>query len=305
MPLNTGVRPKLYRRVRLALLFAVIYAVLDYSLNRFGFSSGWTILWPLNGVTIALLLMRGRGDWPAILLGVGVGTGIGECLDGNAVGLAVCLRAISLTEVILSALLLPAFTTLDEWLRQRWIFLRFAGAMVVGPTVSGLMAAALYHHIQNQPSLAAFNDWATSDALGIAAMMPLALCVGSHEMQKLFRGTALLRTIGLLTLAFGVFDLTLSVATYPLTFLLFPTLLMLDLTLSFAGSAIGMAGLCFFSMYLTTHGMGPFGNWSPDLWVPRGVALQAFLGFPCARAVSSVHRATREAPSDGGSKQLQ
>jgi diguanylate cyclase (GGDEF)-like protein len=276
---NAGLQPRLYRKVRLSLLYAVAYLVVDYALNRFGFSNGWTILWPLNGVTIALLLMRSRSDWPAMLVGVGVGTWIGECLDHNTVGMEFCLRLISLAEVVLSAMMLPAFTTLDQWLRQRWIFLRFAGAMVVGPAVSGLMAAALYHRVQNQPYLVAFNDWATSDALGIAAMMPLALSVGSHEMARLFRRTALFRTVGLLALAFGVFYLTLAVTNYPLTFLVFPTLLMLDLTLSFAGSAIGVAGLCFFSIYLTEHGIGRFGHWSSSLFIAQNVALQGFLGF--------------------------
>jgi diguanylate cyclase (GGDEF)-like protein len=277
--LKTGAQPKLYRKVRLGLLFAIIYAVVDYALNRFGFSNGWTILWPLNGITIALLLMRGRGDWPAILLGVGLGTGIGECLDHNTVGLEVCLRLVSLSEVVLSAMILPPFATLDQWLRKRWIFMRFAGAMVAGPVVSGLMAAALYHRVQDQPFLTAFNNWATSDALGIAAMMPLALSVGSREMTRLFRGVQLPKTIALLTLAFGVFYVTLSVTNYPLTFLVFPTLLLLDLTLSFAGSAIAVAGLCFFSIYLTEHGMGRFGLWSPNLFIPQNVALQGFLGF--------------------------
>ena len=279
MSFNAGLKPKHHRKFWLSLLYAAIYLAVDYGLNRFGFSSGWTVLWPLNGVTIALLLMHARSDWPAILIGVGVGTAVGECLDHNAVGLEICLRLLSLSEVVLSAMLLPAFTTLDQWLRQRWIFLRFAGAMVVGPVISGLMAAVLYHRVQNQPFLVAFNDWATSDALGIAAMMPLALSIGSREMTRLFRGMALPRTLGLLTLAFGVFYLTLSVTTYPLTFLVFPMLLLVDLTLSFAGSAIAMAGLSFLTIYLTEHGVGLFGQWSGELFVAQNVALQGFLGF--------------------------
>ncbi len=279
MLLNTGVQPKLYRTVRLSLLYTALYAVADFGLNRFGFSSGWTILWPLNGVSIALLLMRSRSEWPAMLIGIGVGTGIGECLDHNAVGLEVCLRLVSLVEVVLSALLLPAFTTLDQWLRKRWMFLRFSGAMLLGPVVSGVMAAFLYQRVQNQPYLVAFNDWATADALGIAVMLPLALSVGSAEMRQLFRRAMLPRTVGLLVLASVSFAIALSFPRYPLTFLVYPTLLLVDLALSFTGSAIAMAGLCFFSVYLTTHGIGLFGQWPQALFVPQGVALQFFLGF--------------------------
>ncbi len=277
MSFNAG--PKLYRKVRLSLLYAVVYAAADYALNRFGFSSGWTILWPLNGITIALLLMRSRSEWPVMLLGVGVGTGVGECLDHNTLGMEICLRLISLTEVVLSAMLLPAFTTLDQWLRRRWISLRFAAAIVMGPAVSGLMAGALYLRVQNEPFWRGFNDWAIADALGIAAMMPLAISIGSTEMRQLFRRAMLTRTLGLLGLAGVSFAAALLIPQYPLTFLVYPTLLLVDLTLSFSGSAIAMAGLCFFSVYLAAHGMGCFGQWPAGLYVPAGVALQCFLGF--------------------------
>jgi hypothetical protein len=34
------------------LSFALIYLAADVALNRFAFSDGWTIVWPLNGITI-------------------------------------------------------------------------------------------------------------------------------------------------------------------------------------------------------------------------------------------------------------
>ena len=277
--LNPMKRLELYRKVRLGLLFAVIYAAADIALNRFGFSDGWTILWPLNGITISILLGRRRSDWAPIMAGVALGAGFGECLDNNTVGMEVWLRAFSVTEVVLSALLLPAFTTLDEWLRKPRIFLRFAAALVIGPGVSGLMAAALFHFVQHQRFLPAFNGWATADALGIAAMMPLALSLRSTEMQELFRGRALLRTLGILGFAFAVLTLSLSVSGYPLLFLVYPMLLLVDLTLSFSGSAIVFAGLCFYAILVTVHGAGRFGMWPANLAIPRGVALQIFLSF--------------------------
>lgn len=41
-------------------MLAVLYALADVAMNQFALKDGWTILWPLNGVTIALLLMRPR-----------------------------------------------------------------------------------------------------------------------------------------------------------------------------------------------------------------------------------------------------
>ncbi len=279
MQSEPGKRLELYRKIRLFVTFALLYAGIDIGLNKFGFSNGWTILWPLNGVTIAVLLRRRRSDWLAIMAGVALGTGVGECLDTNTVLMEIGLRTFSVTEVVLSALLLPAFTTLDSWLRRPRIFLRFAAALVVGPGVSGVMAALLFHATQHQRMLVAFDDWATADALGIAAMMPLALSLYSTEMRKLFRGRALVRTTCILCLAAVSLWLSLEVTGYPLLFLVYPTLLLVDLTLSFPGSAIAFAGLCFYAIFLTEHNLGPFGHWPSNLGVTRDVGLQIFLGF--------------------------
>lgn len=281
MPLapDSSVRQAIPRNLMLFAAFTAMYAAVDLSLDRLAFSSGWTIFWPLNGVTIAILLRRARTDWPAILCGVGLGMGIGECLDVNTLGLEVWLRPISLLEVLLSALLLPAFSGLDAWLRQPRLYLRFAAALVVGPGISGILAAIVFHVQQHQPYLPAFNSWATADALGIGAMMPLALSVGSPEMRRIFRARELPRTLGILIAACAVLLFSQGASRYPLLFLVFPTLLFVDLTLSFAGSAITAAGLCTLTVYLAMHGLGQFGHWPENLFVSRDVALQIFLGF--------------------------
>ena len=263
------------------MLFAVIYLFVDFALNRFAFSDGWTIIWPLNGINVALLLMRPRSAWPFMLLGIEIGTGLGECLEDshNAILMQVSQRLISGVEVVTSALLLPPFVTLDRWLRTPRIFYRFAAALVLGPGISGALAACLFHVVQGQPLLLAFNNWATADALGIAATMPLALSLGSPQLRRLFERRALPRTLGSLTLALVGAGIIFSVSDYPLVFLLFPLLLLVEATLAFAGSAIAIVGVCLISVYCTTLGLGPFGKWPANLAVPRDLALQLYFGF--------------------------
>ncbi len=268
-----------FPQLSLAVACAVLYAFIDTELNRFGFSEGWTILWPLNGVTIAILLMIPRRLWPGLLLGIGVGTGIGECLDQNPVTSEILLRVFSVVEIVLSAWLLPPFKDLDQWLRKPRIFHRFAAALAVGPGISGLLAALYFHLAQGQSYLLAFDQWAFADAVGIAGFFPLALAIGSSEMRTLFRPRALPRTLAVLICAFAVIALALGTSRYPLLFLVYPTLLLVDLFLSFSGSAIAAAGLCFLSIFLTTHAHGSFGMWPASLPVPRDVAVQIFLGF--------------------------
>jgi diguanylate cyclase (GGDEF)-like protein len=266
--------------IRSVLAFAVIYMVADVVLNKFAFADGWTIIWPLNGVTVALLLMRPRSTWLYMLLGVEIGTGIGECLCADSlVWMELCQRICSAALVVICACLLPPFHSLDHWLRTPRIFRKAVVALLVGPGVSGLMAAALFHVAKGQPYLAAFNDWGTSGALGVAITMPLALALRSPQMRALFTREALPRTAGVLFVVFAAVTLAFSVSRYPLLLMLFPLSLLADLLLGFAGSAITVAGVCLIAMYFTTRGMGPFGEWSADLYVPGDLALQIYFGF--------------------------
>ncbi|MEP6883156.1 MAG: diguanylate cyclase [Gammaproteobacteria bacterium] len=259
--------------------FSLIYSAVDIVLNRVGFSDGWKIVWPLNGVTIALLLKRPRSDWLWMLLGVELGTGIGECLDNNTLVLEIGQRLCSVTEVLLCAVLLPRFTDLEEWLRTPRVHARFFVALFAGPGVSGAMAALLFHTFQGEPVLLAFNNWATADALGIAATMPLALTWDTQQMRQLFSRTRLPVTLGVLLLAVVGSALIFSISRYPLMFLLFPLLLFVESFLAFAGTAIVMVAVCLSAVILTTNDVGPFGTWSPDLALPRDLALQLYFGF--------------------------
>jgi diguanylate cyclase (GGDEF)-like protein len=267
------------RFLALFLLVGVVYFTVDFTLNRIGFTEGWTILWPLNGISIGILLMQPRSRWPAILLGIGVGTGIGECLDNNAIPFEIVERLISLTEVILATLCLPAFESLDLWLREPAIFRRFATAMVVGPGASGILFALFVNGFHSENFMGSFREWAVSDTLGIGVMLPLTLAFRSPEMIDLFRPRALPKTLGFLALATVVFATSLSERRYPVLFLLYPTLLLVDLVLSFAGSCIAVAIMCFLAIILTINGQGLYGHWDPTVAISRDLGLQIFLGF--------------------------
>lgn len=274
-------QPAWLRGLKSALVLSAIYFAVDIALNRFAFSDGWTIIWPLNGVNVALLLMCPRAQWLWLLLGIEIGTGAGEIFDTSPFGSAmeVCQRLASATEVLISALLLPPFSTLDQWLRTPRIFVRFALALLLGPGVSGVMAAFLFNYAADQPFLIAFNGWATADAIGMATTMPLSLALNSPQMHALFERAALPKTLGTLCVALSGAMLIFSVSDYPLIFLLYPLLLLVDSLLFFAGSALVVVAVCLIAMYFTTLGIGPFGKWSNDLELPRGLALQIYFGF--------------------------
>ena len=259
--------------------YSVLYFLVDIGLNVFAFTDAWTIVWPLNGLNVALLIMNPRSRWPWMVLGIELGTGVGELFDNYSVWMEIGQRLCSASEILISALVLPAFISLDRWLRTPRIFVRFALALILGPGISGLLAAVMFHYAQGQSFGMALNNWATADALGMAATMPLALSLRTPQMRALFHRSALPKTMGALILAFAGAEVIFTVSRYPLLFLMFPLLVLVEATLSFVGSAIAIVGILFISVYFTTNGMGPFGTWSPALSVPRDMAMQIFWGF--------------------------
>jgi diguanylate cyclase (GGDEF)-like protein len=272
-------RQKFLRLGRTVAAYALLYLLIDIALNRFAFTDAWTIVWPLNGLNVALLIMNPRSRWPWMVLGIELGTGVGEFLDNSSGWMEAAQRLCSATEILISASLLPAFSTLDRWLRTPGIFIRFAMALLLGPAVSGVLAAILFHFAQGQLFLLAFNNWATADALGMAATMPLALSIRTPQMRSLFQRSALPKTMGALIVAFAGAEVIFAVSDYPLLFLMFPLLVLVEAALSFAGSAIAIVGILFISVYFTVNGLGPFGHWSADLRIPRDMAMQIFWGF--------------------------
>jgi signal transduction histidine kinase/DNA-binding response OmpR family regulator len=267
------------RTTKMVLAYTVIYMLAVIALNRFAFSDAWSIIWPVNGVNVALLLMRPRSSWVWMLLGIELGTGLGDSLDGLPVWMKLFDRGCSAFEVVACALLLPRFTTLDQWLRTPGVYVRFVIALIVGPGISGLIDAWIYDVILGQPFLSTFDSWAIADSLGICATMPLTLSITSPQMRSLFRPDSVARTLGILSLTAIAAAVMFSINRFPISYLLFPLLLLVDSLLGFAGSALAMPGIVLIVIYSTFHGHGTFSAWSDRVIGGRDLALQAYFGF--------------------------
>ncbi len=267
-----------YRATKMVIAYAVVYALAVIALNRFAFDEAWNIIWPLNGVNVALLLMRPRSAWIWMLFGIELGTGIGDSLDGFPLWTKIFDRGCSVVEVVTCALLLPRFTTLDEWLRAPRLLRRLIASLILGPGISGLLSAIGYCYFRGDLFFPTLQGWAVADALGIAATLPLALSVGSPQMRALFRSDTVASTLGVLTLAFLGATAMFSLSRFPTIYLLFPLLLFIDSLLGFAGSAIAVVGVVFIVTYCTVHGLGVFAQWAGAIAGGRDLALQVYLG---------------------------
>jgi diguanylate cyclase (GGDEF)-like protein len=262
----------------LAVSLGLAYLAADIVLNKLALGDGWQIFWPLNGITIATLVMRRREDWALLLLAISAGTGVGEYFDGNSLTSTLVQRALSMLEVLLSAAFLPRFFSLSSWLRIPGLYLRFGAAVCLGPAVSGLLAASYFQVADAAPFLAGFNSWALSDAMGIAATLPLVLALFSVETRAMHGARQWLKCGATLAVALTTMGVIFVTSRYPLIFVLYPLLMLVDWMLGLLGSSIALCGACILAVFLTEHGYGPFANIT-SLGVSQQVAVQLYLGF--------------------------
>ena len=258
---------------------ALAYFCADLVLLKLAIGAGWTIIWPLNGITIALMLPRPRRQWPLLLFAIEFGTFLGEGLDTPEWSLRLLDRVWSLGEVMLSAYMLPRFESFEDWLAQPKIVVRIIAAMILGPALSGIFYGMQQHYLAHEPLFGAWNTWATPDILGIAVTLPLTLSLLSLETRSLFSRAHLRNTLLTICSGLAVAVLIFSEASYPLLFLLYPMLLFVDSRLHFAGASIAVFLSSIIGVYCTVNGYGPFGHWSPSLHISSDTALQIYLGF--------------------------
>jgi len=69
-----------------------------------------------------------------------------------------------------------------------------------------------------------------------------------------------------------------ATSQYPLIFVLYPLLMLVDWMLGLFGSSIALCCACVLAVFLTEHGYGPFAN-TAALGVSRNLAVQLYLGF--------------------------
>ena len=265
--------------VRTTFSFAVWFAIGEFVANKITFAESWSIIWPLNGIAVALLIMRPRRSWFWILLGMEVGCQVGAELLQTPLLNSAMDRVCNLIEVGICAWLLPPFEDLEHWLQRPGLFGRFFAAGVLGPGLAALVAWAVHPDLQYESLGSAFQLWGLSDALGIGATLPLSIVIGSAQMRALIAPVALPRTLSIIVLVLGAAAIICSVSRFPLEIFMFPLLLLVDLTLGFAGSAVVMVGVMSIAVEFFTSGIGPFAAWPADSPIGGSLALKIFLGF--------------------------
>jgi len=261
-------------------VIALIYLAADLVLNHLILGSdGWQVFWPLNGVTIALLLVRPRQQWLPFVFLIQAATACGEYFSDDSVR-EVLLDGVSDTlEVLIAASVLPAFTELETWLREPRVYPRFLVATLLAPFLTSVPVAAGALLDPNSESFTTvLLNVFPGEVIGVAAMVPLVLALyGTPPIsfrQRAWWSRVLLAIGGTVIVMIGMF----TNDHYPVLFVLYPFLVWIESVTGLLGSSIALCCASILAAALTQMGYGPFAHeFPPGLY--RNVAVEFYLAF--------------------------
>ncbi|MDR3509067.1 MAG: HWE histidine kinase domain-containing protein [Caulobacteraceae bacterium] len=287
-------RPKLFVQPRkgrgwpLAVGLGLAYAILAVIAYAWTLGAGGlAILWPCNGILAAGLLLLPRGK--AITLAVAC-MAI-DCLSawkvsGGSPLLAVVISGGDVTEAVLAALLIrrvggAALDVTDlNRLRAITLFGVLPATLTIG-TVGSLIGAWLFQY-----RLATiWPQWALGDFLGMMIGLPTSLILSRWRRfdvggtERPLERIVILAMIAVATVLFFVQDRS------PLSFLLFPVIVLSTFRLSPPYMVLSVLTLAILAALLSIAGFGPFAIREPRIDGGRFLALQAFLTATLVTAV--------------------
>jgi signal transduction histidine kinase len=262
-----------------------------------------SIIWPATGFALALLVLRGRQFWPAILLGACVANVLNETSVLASMGIA----AGNTLEAIVGATLLrrvgfqPSMRRLHD---VASLFLLAACLSTIVSATIGVVTVCLTGTTSWHDFRSLWSTWWIGDAIGNLVTAPFVFVWADQarnrwRLQRLAEGMLLLLSMGLLSLA--VFVDHGSEIPYPVHYLIFPAVIWAALRLGQHATATLVFGALAVTIVATIAGRGPFVTTNIGaslLQVALFMAVVAVTGLFLGAATAERNRAERRRSED-------
>ena len=243
---------------------------------------GVTIIWPVSGLLVGIVLTSPRRLWSAYVVAALVGSLIARAAYGDPL-LAVASRGIASTlEVCIVVYALRFFVgnVSDPANLQRVARVAMVSTLLACAT-SALIVAATSPGLGRASFNSIFAAWFTSHVLGMvifATLIGVARDLGTSVFGRPGRHWKFARSMALVAATtFWVF----SQSRYPFLFLIYPPLLLAVFRHRFAGMVIGITVVMIISIGATVAGSGPFFLVADTSAQQRIWLLQLFIAITC------------------------
>jgi signal transduction histidine kinase/CheY-like chemotaxis protein len=262
-----------------------------------------SIIWPATGLALALLVLRGRQLWPAILVGAFAANALNETALLTSLGIAFG----NTLEALVGATLLrrvgfqPSMRRLHD---VASLFLLAACLSTIVSATIGVVSVCSSGAASWQDFTSLWSTWWIGDAIGNLVTAPFVFVWADQarnrwRLQRLAEGMLLVCSMGLLSLA--VFVDHGSAAPYPVHYLIFPAIIWAALRLGQHATATLVFSSLAVTIVATIAGRGPFVTSNPGaslLQVALFMAVVAVTGLFLGAATAERNRAERRRSED-------
>lgn len=236
---------------------AVGVAYLLLSLISISFSrSGAPVesIWFSNAMLVAALLATPRREWPVMILAGAVGHVLAHLIASDPTERSLVFLVSDMIECALVATLLGSRTMAFDTRRQILWFLMVCG--LIGPLVSGSVAASISSLIGQPMEAKDFAVWFAADGLGLITFLPLLHGFGRGRLDRLRKKP--LRLAAAVLLVIGCSVLAAWAINVPvLRLLLLPLMVLVAFELGVAGAEICLACMMVTWTVMTMNGYSP------------------------------------------------
>jgi PAS domain S-box-containing protein len=227
---------------------------------------GVAVFWPASGIAAGALIALGPRARLPVAAGAAVATVVANLLGDRTLMGALVFALCNAIEALLAGWLIEHYYGSNFSLDRMSHVLGLLGSAIVAAAVSGLGGTAgfLYFHNSTAPILSTWQHWLASDALGILTVAPLMIELASAAREPPPRSELIEGVVALVALAWisgfvillpqGHWGIVIPIAA------LFPLLLWLAARCRPIFAAAASFMIAFTLVWMTTFGLGYFGN---------------------------------------------
>ncbi len=262
-----------------------------------------SVIWPATGLALALLVLRGRRLWPAILLGAFAANVLNETSVPASLGIAIgnVLEALTGATLLRRVAFQPPMRRLHD---VASLFLLAACLSTIVSATLGVATLCLTGTVAWSSFTSVWSTWWIGDAIGDLVTAPFVF-VWADQARKRWRlqrlTEAAVLTCSMLLLSLAVFVDHGSVVPYPVHYLIFPAVIWAALRLGQQATATLVFGALAITIVATLAGRGPFVTTNIGaslLQVALFMAVVAVTGLFLGAATAERNRAERRRSED-------
>jgi len=222
-------------------------------------SEGVATIWLSNGMIFGLLITQPKRRWLAYFIAGLTADTVADVLYGDPFRLAFGVSLANSIEVVTSAILLTLWFGSPLDLSKRKSLIGFLGISVLGATAltSALGAWWTVLLVPGPAWWEMFRTWYLGDMLGMAVLAPMVIMVQRPAFFSMFERRRLPHTLLVLSAPVVVTALVFTHSQDPLTFLLFPALLLVAFRLGLPGTVVTILVVTLMAIGFTVKGHGP------------------------------------------------